>query len=103
LRQLVLLGSALADLKDIARYIGRASGNRAIGRQFATSLHGQCEKLARLPGTLGRPRPEIRADLRSFPFRGYIIFFRYRDDVLEVVNIMEGHRDVGSVYPEPPG
>jgi hypothetical protein len=23
-----------------------------------------------------------------------MIFFRYRDDVLEVVNVLEGHRDI---------
>jgi toxin ParE1/3/4 len=54
----------------------------------------QCRKLASLPGTLGRPRPELRPDIRSFPFKGYMIFFRYKDDMFEVVNVLEGHRDV---------
>ena len=55
--------------------------------------------MARLPGNLGRPRPELRHDLRSAPFNGYVIFFRYLDDdVLEIVHIIEGHRDVAAIF-----
>ena len=42
---------------------------------------------------------ELRPDLRSFPFKGYVIFFRYLDDeILEVVHIIEGHRDVAVIF-----
>jgi toxin ParE1/3/4 len=34
------------------------------------SVETQCANLARLPSTLGRPRPELRPDVRSFPFKG---------------------------------
>jgi len=27
-----------------------------------------------------------------------VIFFRYRDDMLEVVNILEGHRDIDAFF-----
>jgi plasmid stabilization system protein ParE len=41
----------------------------------------------------------LRADLRSHPFESYLIFFRYvNDDVLEIVNILEGHRDIAAFY-----
>jgi plasmid stabilization system protein ParE len=50
--------------------------------------------LAALPGTLGTPRPEIRPELRSFSFKGYVILFRYHGDAFEVVDIIEGHRDI---------
>lgn len=29
-----------------------------------------------------------------------MIFFRYRDDVLEVVNVLEGHRDIDAAFRE---
>jgi len=102
-RRVRYLASARRDLGDIQDYITQTSGSLAVGEKFAATLRAQCKKLAGLASTLGRPRPEIRADLRSFPFKGYIIFFRYRDDVFEVVNILEGHRDVGSAFPEEPG
>ena len=66
-----------------------------------TPCASNAAKLASLPGTLGRPRPDIRPDLRSFPYKGYIIFFRYLPDVFEVVNILEGHRDLATYFIEP--
>ena len=94
MRQLILLDSALADFTSILDYITRQSGNLAIGRAFVDRLRIQCEKLASLPGTLGRSRPELRPDIRSFAFKGYVIFFRYQGDRFEVVNVLEGHRDI---------
>jgi len=102
LRRLNLLDTALADLVEITRYISKTSRNRAIGRRFAEELRDKCSRLASLPGTLGRPRPELRTDLRSFPYKGYVIFFRYLPDVFEVVNILEGHRDLPARFTEPP-
>ena len=43
---------------------------------------------------LGRARPELRPDIRSFAFGSYVIFFRYKGQVFEVVNVLEGHRDI---------
>ena len=71
----------------------RQRGDRPCLHRAAS---GQCARLASLPGTLGRARP----DLRSFPFGNYVIFFRYRDDVLEVVNVLEGHRDIDAFFSE---
>ena len=54
-----------------------------------------------MPFQLGRPRPELREDIRSFPYHRHVIFFRYVGDVLEVVNILEGHRDVEAFFEDP--
>jgi toxin ParE1/3/4 len=93
-RRLVYLASANRDFEATLDYITRESGSLAVGRAFVGVLRGQCRKLATLPGTLGRARPELRPDIRSFPFKGYVIFFRYRRDIFEVVNVLEGHRDL---------
>ena len=63
-----------------------------------TAIWMQWRKLASLPGTLGRARPELRPDIRSFPFKGYVIFFRYAADTFERVNVLEGHRDVVAYF-----
>jgi toxin ParE1/3/4 len=47
---------------------------------------------------MGRPRPELRPDLRSFAFKGYVILLRYEGDWLEIVNIIEGHRDIDARF-----
>jgi len=93
-RRLRYLQSAKSDLIDILSYITRESGSLAVGRQFVMRLREQCQKLGRLPGKLGRARPELRPDMRSFPFRGYVIFFRYTPEAVEIVDILEGHRDI---------
>jgi toxin ParE1/3/4 len=71
-----------------------------MGERFADRILDRCEQLASVPGTMGRPRPELRPDLRSVSFKGYVIFFRYIGDVPEVVNVLEGHRDIDAYFDE---
>lgn len=96
--QLRTLPSALTDLVNILEYITRKGGSLVIGRRFVGELRQKCRPLADLPGTLGRARTELRPDIRSMAFKGYVIFFRYVGDHFEVVNIIEGHRDVDELF-----
>ncbi|ODN69753.1 type II toxin-antitoxin system RelE/ParE family toxin [Methylobrevis pamukkalensis] len=93
--RLKYLASARDDLVDIFSYVATTGGDIDVGRRVVGMLRGKCAELAALPGRIGRPRPELRPDIRSFPFKGYVIFFRYADDTFEVVDILERHRDVG--------
>ncbi len=95
MRRFILGRAASRDLNDILRYVAAQTSDPRYGYAAADALLSQCERLATLPGRIGRPRPELRPDLRSFPFRGYVIFFRYTDDdTLEIVNILSARRDV---------
>lgn len=94
MRRLRYLDSAKADLLDIFDYIARESGEAIVARRFVDLLRARCRYLAELPEQMGRPRPELRHDIRSSVYRGYVVFFRYVDDVFEVIDIVEGHRDV---------
>jgi len=40
----------------------------------------------------------LRADIRSFPYKGYVIFFRYVAEQFEVVDILERHRDIEAFF-----
>jgi plasmid stabilization system protein ParE len=97
-RELVLLDTAIDDFVSILQHIARESGNRAVARQFVDRLWDQCARLAALRGTLGRPRPELGTDLRSFAFKGYVIFFRYTADSFEVIKVAEGHQDIDAYF-----
>jgi toxin ParE1/3/4 len=97
-RKLVYLASARRDFADILDYITRESGSLATGQGFVALLRQQCRKLSALPGTLGRARPELLPEIRSFAFRSYVIFFRYAEDRFEVVNVLEGHRDIDGYF-----
>jgi len=79
-------------------YVAENSGSVAVAQGFVSDLRTQCHKLAALEATVGRPRPELRVDIRSFPFKGYVIFFRHHGERFEVVNIIEGHRDIDAVF-----
>jgi toxin ParE1/3/4 len=98
LPRLIFLDSARDDLVEIADYVALGSGTEAAAR-FTAEIIAKCEHLALLPGLLGRARPELRADIRSTPFKGYLIFFRYlpserEREILEIVDVLEGHRDL---------
>ncbi|EBV3600134.1 type II toxin-antitoxin system RelE/ParE family toxin [Salmonella enterica subsp. enterica serovar Virchow] len=89
---------ALDDLAAIAAYIGDSSGSVGIGERFVGELISKCEALAALGGQLGRARPELRPDMRSIDHKNYVIFFRYRADGMEVVDVLEGHRDLDAFF-----
>jgi len=98
-RHLRFTPAADQELIQIFDYIADAAGSAETARRFTAEIEAYCIKLARLPGTLGRARPELRHDIRSAPFKGYVIFFRYLDDdIFEVVHIIEGHRDIDAVF-----
>ena len=91
--ELRFLDSARDNLVEIASYIASAGGEQAAIR-FTAELIGQCEHLASLTGLLGRSRAELRPDIRSTPFKNYLIFFRYlpseaNREIFEVVNVIE--------------
>lgn len=90
--------AALDDIIAIASYVADVSGNVSMGQRFADQLFDKCEQLASLPGTMGRARPELRDEMRSAAYKSYVIFFRYDGDVFEVVNVLEGHRDIDALY-----
>lgn len=96
--ELRYLEQAKADLVDIKRYIARESGSNALALKYTEKLRQQCRKLAELPGTIGRARPELMQDVRSFPHDSYVILFRYRDTLIEIISIIEGHRDIEELF-----
>jgi len=98
MRRLTYLASAERDLLEVFEYLVRTTEGVETALRFVGELRGQCRRLAALPGTLGRPRPELRRDIRSFPFKGYIVFFRYREDEFEIVNILAAARDIASHF-----
>ena len=86
---------ALGDLEEIQDFI--AEDNRAAAARLIGSLRKACEFLAGNPHA-GRARPELRADLRSFPAKRYVIFYRLLGDTLEIVSVVHGSRDIEAMF-----
>jgi toxin ParE1/3/4 len=102
MRRLVYLVTARRDLVSILDHLTRETGSVSIGRGFVDQLRQHCIRLAAMPGTLGRARPELHPDIRSSAHKGYVVFFRYSSDVLEIVNVLEGHRDIDTYFSSSP-
>ncbi len=100
MRRLIYLTSARDDLADIVRYIAQESADIAVAQAFVEKLMARCDRLAGLPGILGTQRPELHADIRSMPHQGYVIFFRYQEERIEIVNILNARRDVDHHFAE---
>ena len=96
--KLKYLEQAREDFLKIKRYIAKESGNKGIALSYTEKLRQQCRKLAQISGTVGMHRPELAEGLRSFPYGNYVIFFRYNEEFLEVVTIVEGHRDMTPLF-----
>jgi toxin ParE1/3/4 len=47
---------------------------------------------------MGRIRENFAPNLRSFPVKKYIIFYRPVDDTVEIVRILYGGRDIESIF-----
>lgn len=100
MRRLRYSDAAEANLAEIAVYLAEQSGSRTVAVKFIERLRSKCTQFASLPGTLGTARPELRPDIRSTPFGNYIIFFRYGDGLVEIVNVLGSHRDIDTYYTE---
>jgi toxin ParE1/3/4 len=95
--RLIYTDRARDDLVRITTYIARVSGRDDVASRFYSKLRLRCQRLARLPAAIGTLRPELGDGIRSTPTGNYLILFRYRGGALEIVTIVEGHRDLADL------
>ncbi|MGA9543600.1 MAG: type II toxin-antitoxin system RelE/ParE family toxin [Candidatus Sulfotelmatobacter sp.] len=90
----VIRPRAFVDLADIWAFIAKDSVKHAD--RFAALIDSQFGSLARRPH-MGRSRPELATDLRSFPVGRYVIFYVPTPKGVEIVRVLHGARDIESV------
>lgn len=84
-----------SDLDEIWSYIAADSvtaADRAIDR-----IYELIQMLARQP-LIGQSRNDLRSELREFPAKSYVIYYRPLDDGVEVVRIIHSARDVAGMF-----
>lgn len=89
---------ARRDIKNIREYIRNESQSKKIAETFALRLLEKCQEIANQPFKMGRLRPELGVEYRSYVFDNYLIFFRYIDDSMEIIAFIEGHRDIEALF-----
>ena len=86
---------ALVDLAEIWAYIAEDSADHAD--TFTDLIDSKFQALARRPG-IGRSRPELATDFRSFSVGNYVIFYVPLSKGVEVVRVLHGARDLEAVF-----
>ena len=88
---------ARADLRSIAEYIGQESGSREIAKRFLDTVNRRCQAYAAQPQS-AELRPELGQGIRCFAVRSYIVFYQNRGDGINVLRVIHGSRDWGSLW-----
>lgn len=84
---------ALADLAEIWSFI--ADDSEANADRFLVKLETRLKLLATQP-RMGRERSELRAEMRSFPYARYVVFFMAQSDGIEIVRVLHSGRDINN-------
>ena len=86
---------AAADILDIWDHIAEDSLDQAD--RWVDKLDEKFKLIATHP-LMGRARHELAADLRSFPFGRYVIFYAPVDGGIDVVRLLHSARDVDAAF-----
>lgn len=79
------------DLKEIAKKIAKDKPKAAS--EWASKLRNKCLMLAKHP-EIGDDRSDLGEGIRATYFGHYIIFFRHRENILEIVRVRRGDLEI---------
>jgi toxin ParE1/3/4 len=63
-------------------------------------FEARCKYLANFPN-IGKSYKSIRIGLRGISFSGYIILYRVSEDIVEILRVVSGSRDLEVLFAEP--
>ena len=85
---------AESDLDEI--WFNIAVDNMSAADALLDAIDQRCRQLARQP-LMGRARPELAPEVRSFAVARYVIFYAPSADCITVVRVLHGARDVATL------
>jgi toxin ParE1/3/4 len=98
--RVVITAAAKADLLAIRRYIEADNPTRAVS--FTEELLDRCQALADTPRAYPLvPRYE-RFGIRRCVHGDYLIFYRLKQELLQVIHILQGARDIEALLFQTP-
>ena len=93
----LLLPDAEADLDQIWLYVAQASSSIDVANRLVDRITDTLWLLAQHP-QIGRRRDyDLRPDLRSFPVGEYVVIYRIEADVVVILHIFRGSRDISGL------
>ena len=98
-RRLIILPSALDDLKEIYTYIAE-NADIDVADIYVNRIEAAMTNLVDFPFR-GSPQGHLMSGLRSISFERRIrIFYLPREDSIEVVRVIHMSRDLGRIFEE---
>jgi toxin ParE1/3/4 len=98
LSQYIISPEAALDLDEISTYY--AVHNIEAGEKLLDEFEAKCKYLVSFPN-IGRSYKSLRTDLRGLSCSGYIIFYRVGDNIVEILRVVSGSRDLEALFAEP--
>ncbi len=89
---------AARDLDEISAYY--AVQNIEAGEKLLNEFEAKCKYLVSFP-KIGKSYQTLRVDLRGISFSGYVIFYRVTEDVVEILRVVSGSRDLEALFADP--
>jgi toxin ParE1/3/4 len=91
---------ARADLSEVWNYYVNVAG-RNTADKIVREIDEVCRLLEEHPFA-GRARDEVRHGLRSIAARPHVVFYRVKNDVAEIVRVLDGRRDLDEIFAASP-
>ncbi len=96
--QYLIAPDAAKDLDEISEYY--AAHNIEAGEKLIGEFEAKCKYLVSFP-KIGKSYRILRVDLRGISFSGYIIFYRVTENVVEILRVVSGSRDLEALFADP--
>ena len=86
---------ALKDIREICEYVAQDDA-RAASRLF-DRIRAKCKLVADFP-RMGKSYDRLTPNLRACIVDGYLIFYFPSEDGINVCRVMNGYRDLSSIF-----
>lgn len=97
--KLVITDEASTDLFAIGEWISEDNPRRALS--FVDELKVRCASLIGMPRAYPLVPRHAASGVRRLPHGEYLIFYRVRDDTVEIIHVLHGARDYEAiVFPD---
>jgi len=87
----------IEDINEICDYL--LNFNLDSATEFLSLIENKCQFLAEFPN-MGRSYAELLPELRGISVNPYIIFYRLIKDDVEIIRVVNGYRNLESLFSE---
>lgn len=95
MRRYLISPPAIQDLQAITDYFAATSVE--AGEKFLSKFEAWCQKLRAFPA-IGKRYDGLYLGLRGIVIDEYILFYQVTDDVVEIVRVVHGKRDLMALF-----